>query len=64
MKRNNVDKCRKLRKNQTDAEKKLWTLLRNRQLDGIKFRRQFSIGSYILDFYCPLNLTFSPRGRR
>ena len=53
MKRNNVDKCRKLRKNQTDAEKKLWALLRNRQVSGIKFRRQFSVGRYILDFYCP-----------
>lgn len=53
MKRNNINKCRKLRKNQTDAEKRLWTLLRNRQLDGVKFRRQFSFGRYILDFYSP-----------
>ena len=64
MKRNNVDKCRKLRKNQTDAEKKLWTLLRNRQLNGVKFRRQFSVGRYILDFYSPLIPSFSPEGRR
>lgn len=49
----NINKSRKLRKNQTDAENKLWTLLRNRQLDGVKFRRQFSIGRYILDFYSP-----------
>jgi very-short-patch-repair endonuclease len=27
--------------------------LRNRQLVGVKFRRQFSVGRYILDFYCP-----------
>ena len=53
MKRKNIDKCRALRKNQTDAEKKLWSLLRNRQLGGLKFRRQFSVGRYILDFYCP-----------
>ncbi len=53
MKRTNIEKCRTLRKNQTDAEKKLWTILRNRQLDGVKFRRQFSIGKYIVDFYCP-----------
>ena len=53
MKRNNIDKSRKLRKNQTDAEKKLWALLRNRQLAGIKFRRQFPVGRYILDFYAP-----------
>ncbi|MGB9716665.1 MAG: endonuclease domain-containing protein [Thermodesulfovibrionales bacterium] len=32
---------------------RLWTLLRNRQLDGVEFRRQFSIGRYILDFYSP-----------
>jgi very-short-patch-repair endonuclease len=44
---------RKLRLNQTDAEKTLWKQLRNRQLAGTKFFRQFSIGPYILDFYCP-----------
>ncbi len=53
MKRNNIDKCRNLRKNQTDAERKLWLVLRNRQLEGTKFRRQFPIGRYILDFYSP-----------
>jgi very-short-patch-repair endonuclease len=51
MKRRNIDRCRDLRRNQTDAEKKLWSVLRNRQLSGVKFRRQFSIGRYILDFY-------------
>ena len=53
MKRNNIERCRNLRKNQTEAEKKLWTILRNRQLSEVKFRRQFSIGRYILDFYSP-----------
>ena len=53
MKRNNIDYCRKLRKDQTDAEHKLWSVLRNRQLSGVKFRRQFPIGRYILDFYSP-----------
>lgn len=53
MKRNNINKCRSLRKNQTDAEKKLWGLLRNRKLSNMKFRRQFSAGKYIIDFYCP-----------
>ena len=53
MKRNNIKKCRNLRKNQTDAEKKLWAILRNRQVSGTKFKRQFSIGRYILDFYSP-----------
>ena len=53
MKRKNVKRCRNLRKNQTHAERKLWSILRNRQLFGVKFRRQFSIGRYILDFYSP-----------
>ncbi len=44
---------RGLRKNQTDAERILWNALRNRQLYGMKFRRQYSIGNYILDFYSP-----------
>ncbi len=53
MKRANVQRSRELRKNQTDAEKKLWNLLRNRQFSGVKFRRQFSVSQYILDFYSP-----------
>ena len=42
-----------LRKNQTDAEKVLWRHLRGQQLDGFRFFRQYSVGPYILDFYCP-----------
>lgn len=42
-----------LRKNQTEVEKLLWFRLRNRQIQGFKFYRQYSIGPYILDFYCP-----------
>lgn len=42
-----------LRNNLTPAEAKLWTLLKGKQLDGKKFRRQFSVANYILDFYCP-----------
>ncbi len=53
MKRKNIGKCRFLRKNQTDAESKLWSLLRNRQLANVKFRRQFPVDRYILDFYSP-----------
>ncbi|HEX9916887.1 MAG TPA: endonuclease domain-containing protein [candidate division Zixibacteria bacterium] len=53
MKRNNIGRCRALRKNQTDAERKLWSILRNRQLGGAKFRRQCSVDRFILDFYCP-----------
>ncbi len=44
--------ARALRKHQTDAEKVLWYRLRNRQLEGWKFRRQQVIGSYIVDFLC------------
>ena len=54
MNRNSIKRCRKLRKCQTDAEGKLWFILRNRKLSGIKFRRQFPIGEYILDFYSPV----------
>jgi very-short-patch-repair endonuclease len=42
-----------LRKRSTSAEVALWELLRSKQLDGRKFRRQYSIGSYIVDFCCP-----------
>lgn len=42
--------ARMLRKNQTDAERLLWHRLRNRQLLGVKFRRQVPIGQYIADF--------------
>jgi len=44
---------RELRHNQTDAERVLWAKVRNKQFFGIKFFRQYSIGPYILDFYCP-----------
>ena len=43
---------KKLRKEMTPQEIMMWSRLRAKQL-GIKFRRQFSIGLYILDFYCP-----------
>ena len=44
---------RELRGHLTPAEAKLWTLLKGAQLEGRKFRRQHSVGYYILDFYCP-----------
>jgi very-short-patch-repair endonuclease len=53
MKRGNVQKSRALRRSETIAEKKLWDLLRNRQLLNVKFRRQFSVSHYIIDFYSP-----------
>ncbi len=45
-------RARELRQPQTPAEAKLWAHLRNRQLDGFKFRRQHPIGRFIVDFYC------------
>lgn len=44
---------RRLRKSATDAERKLWSILRSRRMAGLKFCRQYGIGPYILDFYCP-----------
>jgi len=44
--------ARKLRSNSTDAESKLWSALKNRQLGNFKFRRQAPIGKYIVDFVC------------
>ena len=42
-----------LRNQGTPAEALMWKMLKGKQLEGAKFRRQFSIGPYILDFYCP-----------
>jgi very-short-patch-repair endonuclease len=41
-----------MRREQTDAERKLWFLLRDRRLGAAKFRRQVPIGNYIVDFIC------------
>lgn len=53
----NEQKLRERRKglwrSQTEAEKLLWNKLRGRQVRGLKFYRQFSVGGYILDFFCP-----------
>ncbi|MDF9830017.1 DUF559 domain-containing protein [Parabacteroides sp. PF5-6] len=42
-----------LRTHSTHAEIELWQLIKNRQVEGLKLRRQQSIGAYIVDFYCP-----------
>jgi len=42
-----------LRQNQTDAERMLWMALKAKRLLSLKFYRQYSVGNYILDFYCP-----------
>jgi very-short-patch-repair endonuclease len=43
----------KLRKNMTDAERRLWIRIRGKQLRDLQFYRQKVIGAYIVDFYCP-----------
>ena len=42
-----------LRRQPTDAERRLWQVLRARQLHGLKFRRQHGLERYIVDFACP-----------
>ena len=44
--------ARQLRKAMTNAERRLWSALRDRQLNGFKFRRQRPIGPFIVDFAC------------
>jgi very-short-patch-repair endonuclease len=47
-----TDLSRKLRRDQTSAEQRLWRAIRNRQLGGLKFVRQMAVGPYIADFAC------------
>ena len=47
---NRTTLARNLRRKQTDAERKLWLILRSRQFENSKFRRQEPIGKYIVDF--------------
>ena len=64
---------KQLRNNSTTAEATLWKALKGSQLADRKFRRQHSIGNYILDFYCPMERLaieldgaghFTPEGTR
>lgn len=45
-------RAKELRKQMTPAEKVLWNFLKNKSLEGFKFRRQHPIDKYIVDFYC------------
>jgi len=45
-------RARGLRQNQTDAERRMWMLLRDRRLAHLKFRRQQAIGNYFVDLFC------------
>ena len=47
------EKRRRLRNNMPRAEASIWPKLRGKRLLGYKFRRQYSIGPYVVDFYCP-----------
>ena len=47
-----IANARRLRQERTDAEQKLWSILRGRKLDGWKFRRQVPIDRYFADFVC------------
>ena len=47
-----VTRARRLRRDQTEAERRLWSRLRGHQVDGVQFRRQQPLGPYIVDFVC------------
>ena len=47
-----TSRARSLRGNPTEAEKRLWSVLRLQQMDGFRFRRQHPIGVYVVDFVC------------
>ena len=47
------DTARRLRAEASEAERKLWSHLRRKQMALLRFRRQHPIGPYIVDFYCP-----------
>lgn len=44
---------KELRNNSTSAEAVLWKRLKAKQVEGLKFRRQYGVGAYVVDFYCP-----------
>jgi very-short-patch-repair endonuclease len=56
---------RELRLTQTDAEKLVWGMLRDRRFERLKFRRQHRLGDFIVDFYCPeIRLVIELDGKR
>jgi very-short-patch-repair endonuclease len=48
-----VPSARELRNRQTGAEARLWAILKDRRLEGLKFRRQHPVGPFVVDFCCP-----------
>jgi len=47
------EKRRRLRNSMTEEEVILWSRLKSRQVGGFKFRRQYGVGPFVVDFYCP-----------
>ncbi|MEQ8755927.1 MAG: endonuclease domain-containing protein [Coleofasciculus sp. G1-WW12-02] len=47
------EKRQVLRQNMTSAEKRLWSHLKGKQIEGCKFRRQYSVAQFVIDFYSP-----------
>ncbi|NMG06035.1 endonuclease domain-containing protein [Brasilonema sp. UFV-L1] len=47
------EKRQNLRNNMTKAEKMLWDKIKGKQIESCKFRRQYSVAQFIIDFYCP-----------
>ena len=47
------EKRRSLRRNMPQPERLIWSRLRRNQVLGYGFRRQYSVGAYVIDFYCP-----------
>src|ERR1051325_1546633 len=48
-----LDRRRELRQHATNAESALWSFVRREQRLGVKFKRQYSVGAFVLDFYAP-----------
>src|SRR5207245_9930803 len=44
--------AREMRREATDAEKRTWRVLRDRRMGGFKFRRQYPVAGYVVDFFC------------
>ena len=51
--KNLKQRSRELRSGMTDAERKLWSKIREKQIHDLQFYRQKPVGNYIVDFYCP-----------
>ncbi|MEM7424971.1 MAG: endonuclease domain-containing protein [Pseudomonadota bacterium] len=47
-----IERARRLRRNQTEVERRLWNALRDRRFEGLKFRRQMPVEGYIAGFLC------------